>query len=477
MVSEAVNACVEALDALILVILPWLAGWILLSGLDDLWVDWLYLRELIRRKTSGVLSVVPKIDHWRTGEKRLAVFIPAWHEHAVIGRMLAYNLRAQRYAAFRVFVGVYPNDEPTIAAVQGARLDDSRVQLCLCPHDGPTSKADCLNWIYQHMLLDEMARGVTYDGIVLHDSEDVIDPQELSVIAHELSTAGMVQVPVLPLATPLSHLTHAVYCDDFAESQSKDLMARASAGGFLPSCGVGTGISRAAIEKLAERDGNRIFLPDCLTEDYELGYRLHEIGERQTFLGFSSTQRVATREFFPSNFRNAVKQRTRWITGIVFQGWERIGWGQNRRQAYWLWRDRKVLICAPLSVAANAIFFYGLATFAWSAATGREWGLASALSWVAWAGLALQLFRMATRTIAASVIYGPLFASFAPLRVFWANLINVTALAGAVRRYATARYRREPLVWLKTEHSFPSLVALSEATAGRGRAAWAGQGR
>ena len=48
--------------------------------------------------------------------------------------------------------------------------------------------------------------------------------------------------------------------------------------------------------------------------------------------------------------------------GIALQGWQRHGWGGKPGEMYWLWRDRKGLIANPLSLAANVVFVYGLAT-------------------------------------------------------------------------------------------------------------------
>ena len=57
---------------------------------------------------------------------------------------------------------------------------------------------------------------------------------------------------------------------------------------------------------------------------------------------------------------------------------------------------------------------------------------------------------------------GLAFAVGAPLRVFWANWINSRATVRALFRYARARWRGEPLVWLKTEHAYPSRASLGE---------------
>jgi adsorption protein B len=158
----------------------------------------------------------------------------------------------------------------------------------------------------------------------------------------------------------------------------KDLRARQVLGGFIPSCGVGTGFKREALEKLAAAHSNRIFEPVCLTEDYENGFRMHRLGCPQFFVPVYRTERgfVATREYFPRKFKAAVRQRTRWITGISLQSWQRHGWRDTATQLYWFWRDRKGLVgnlAAPLS---NVLFLYGALTWFWSRQTGTAWGLA-----------------------------------------------------------------------------------------------------
>jgi adsorption protein B len=57
-------------------------------------------------------------------------------------------------------------------------------------------------------------------------------------------------------------------------------------------------------------------------------------------------------------------------------------------------------------------------------------------------------------------IFGLVFALGVPLRSFHANLVNCLASFGAVWHYANARFRGLPLVWLKTEHAYPSRDAL-----------------
>src|ERR1035441_10265534 len=117
-----------------------LAFWILLSGLDDVWIALVLVftgRKRLRRPPEAELDRVP--------ERPIAIFVPLWHEHRVIGQMLAHNLAGIRYSNYQFFVGVYPNDPATARAVAEAAQRDGRVHLCLCSHDGPTSKGDCLD--------------------------------------------------------------------------------------------------------------------------------------------------------------------------------------------------------------------------------------------------------------------------------------------------------------------------------------------
>jgi adsorption protein B len=340
------------------------------------------------------------------------------------------------------------------------------VHLVIVPHDGPTSKADCLNWVFQGMLAHEEACGARFDLVVTHDAEDVMHPDSLRWINYYSADYDMVQIPVLPLATPGHRLTHGVYCDEFAEFQIKDVRVRQPLGGFVPSNGVGTGFSRRALDKLAQSASNRVFDPTCLTEDYDCALRLHRLGFRQVFvpIRFLEGEPLATREYFPQTFWQAVKQRTRWVMGISLQGWERHGWSGGPAAVYWFWRDRKGLIGNPLSLFGNVLCLYGLVTWLGSTLSGQPWGLREAVVDPAARGLlvatlAAQILRILMRAACAARIYGWPFAAGVPLRAIWGNWMNAIATTVAVFRYARSRLLRQPQVWLKTEHTYPLLGA------------------
>jgi bacteriophage N4 adsorption protein B len=428
------------------------AIWILVSGLDDLFVLAVYLRR--GRKSD---SPLPTVRH--PSEKRIGVVVPCWQEAEVIAEMVDHNVSAIRYSNYEILIGGYPNDEQTLNAVRSLENRYRHVHLYVCPHGGPTSKADCLNWIYQQLLLSEQESGKRFDLVVTHDAEDLIHPDELALMNRYTVAFDMVQTPVLPLATPFKKLTHGLYCDDFAEGHTKDLVARQALGGFIPSCGVGTAYTRQALETLAASESNRVFEPSCLTEDYENGLRLHRLGLKQAFvpLTFRATGPVATREYFPQNFWDAVKQRTRWVTGISLQSWERHGWSGNLRQAYWMWRDRKGLIGSPVGLLANLITLY--AVFHWPVAGGGLPGGAGT-AYLLGANLVLLLTHLAVRMACTAETYGIPFALGVPVRSVYGNVLNTVAVVRAVFGYLRARMAGRPLVWVKTEHAYPSRAGL-----------------
>ena len=428
----------ESLGSLV----PPLVIWLTISGLDDLvlialWL-WLRYKSPTIRSQSRVFN---------EPERPLAIFTPLWQESGVVRQMVTHNLTAIRYSRFHLFIGAYPNDEPTVEAIRELERRFPNVHLALVPHNGPTSKADCLNWIYQQMLIHEEASFQHFEAIITHDAEDLIHPDSLHAINENLGEYDMVQVPVLPLPTGIGDWVHGVYIDEFSEFQARDLFVRARLGGFLPSAGVGTAFSRKALEGLAFTAENRIFEPSCLTEDYENGFRVKALGFRQILLP-GGPEVVATREYFPRTLGAATKQRTRWVTGIVWQGLERHGWQGGPRQWWWHWRDRKGLIGNPISLLTNVLFAVGLfVPFPETGILGRF-------------VVGMFVLQTVSRALIVSEVYGWRHALAAPLRIPLANAINSVAGVRATWRYWKSKVRGEPLVWLKTAHQYPNRTAL-----------------
>ena len=179
--------------------------WILVSGLDDLWITLVFC---CRRKPR--FRWPSETELAGAEQRRIAILLPLWREQAVIGKMLEHNLEVIRYSEYDFFIGVYPNDAHTIRAVQDVALVDPRVHVAFCPHDGPTSKADCLNRAYHGMIEYEDRHGVHYDIVMTHDAEDLIHPEALRLTNWFSRDYDMVQIPVLPLPTGLLDWTHGL---------------------------------------------------------------------------------------------------------------------------------------------------------------------------------------------------------------------------------------------------------------------------
>lgn len=460
------------MDHWVALLLAPLALWVLLSGLDDCVIDAAaavaWLRVTLRY--GGPENAAPDEQDLANAPPRLtAIFVAVWKEHRVIQGMIDNNVTRVNYPRLHFFVGAYPNDGPTLGAIREAMKRHPNVHLAVCPHDGPTSKADCLNWIYQRMILYEEEHGERFEMVLTHDAEDIIDPDAVLWINYYGQWHDMIQIPVLPLPTPLAEITHGVYCDEFSEYQQKDMMGRSLLGGFIPSSGVGTGFSRRALEALAAAHRNRIFEPGCLTEDYENGFRVASLGLRQKFIPIHvrSGRPIATRGYFPRCFQTAVRQRARWITGIGLQSWEYHSFGQTLRHSYWFWRDRKSLVGNIAGPLTNLVFFYGAVTWGWALAMHRVWGLPIALEneshWLASgsaAGLSLQIAHTAIRVGCSARVYGWPFAAGVPVRVVAGNWINCVATCRAIGGYTAAKLQGRPLRWAKTEHSYPNRAAL-----------------
>ncbi len=122
------------------------AAGFLLFAIDDLAVDLIYFARrgwraiaVYSRYPRAFADTLPA----PANPGRLAVFIPAWDESAVIADMLRATLKRWGDGDYRIFVGYYANDPLTEAAI--GQVDDPRIEAVLVDDHGPTTKADCLN--------------------------------------------------------------------------------------------------------------------------------------------------------------------------------------------------------------------------------------------------------------------------------------------------------------------------------------------
>ena len=431
----------------------------LVLGLSDLAVDLVWLGHRARRRGRPFSAAAALPPPERPG--RIAIFVPAWDESAVIGEMLRGAAAAWPDGDWRLYLGTYGNDPETAAAAAPAASAEPRIRIETSVEPGPTTKADCLNRLWLALLADEAAEGRTAKAVVLHDAEDVVHPDELRLFDALVERFDLVQLPVLPLIDPNSRWIGAHYADEFAESHGKEMVVRGALGSGLPSAGVGCAFSREALGRLAGSRGGLPFDSDSLTEDYELGLRLAEAGGRGIFVRTAGRDGavVATREYFPGTLAAAVRQKARWMTGIALSGWDRLGWSGGLAERWMRLRDRQSLLAAILLAAGYASLALWLALKAWQAAGGAGPApLPPVLTALIALNSGLLGWRLALRAAFTASAYGWREGLRAVPRAAVGNAVAMLAAAAALSRYRALRRGARPR-WDKTAHIFPALRA------------------
>lgn len=168
----AVQSSINFLQLVQQELLLFAAFWFLLGAIDDLAVDFCWLRFKLtgRARTERISheqSVAPL-------QGRAAVLIAAWQEDQVIGHTIRHALAAWQQEDFTLYIGCYHNDPATIAAAMAGAGNDPRIRLIVHENAGPTTKADCLNRVYAALCEDEQRYGCRFRSIILHDSEQVV---------------------------------------------------------------------------------------------------------------------------------------------------------------------------------------------------------------------------------------------------------------------------------------------------------------
>lgn len=455
----------------------------LVSGLDDLFIDVVYW---VRRLWKS-LFIYSKHEHtyyhelYRPAEKPLAIMVPAWRETGVIGHMAELAATTLDYENYHIFVGTYPNDPDTQHDVDEVCTRFPNVHKVVCARPGPTSKADCLNNVLDAILQFERRAHVEFEGFILHDAEDVVCALELRLFNFLVGRKDLIQIPVYPFEREWNNFTSLHYLDEFAELHGKDVPVREALAGQVPSAGVGTCFSRRAILALIEEGNGVAFDVQSLTEDYDIGLRLKAWGMAEIFVRFPvlryqrhptqassfgqswhESNVICVREYFPDRLATAVRQKSRWIIGIVYQGYRTHGWKHGLVLNYFLWRDRKGAINNFVSFGAMLILLHLIGIWMlqqmWTSAPrfvsifeGQPWFNA-----ILTANILLMGNRMLQRVYFVSSYYGVKQGLLSIPRLLWGNLVNFLANWRAIRQIIKTGDPRR-VAWDKTTHDFPSI--------------------
>tara|TARA_R110002124_G_scaffold271211_1_gene440028 strand:- start:858 stop:2285 length:1428 start_codon:yes stop_codon:yes gene_type:complete len=439
----------------------------LIGAIDDMVFDGLWIFYRLKRRLF-VYSRYRRATVETLGDARpdgrLAIFVPAWNEAPVIGAMLERCLRQWRAGAYRIYVGCYPNDQATIAAVAAAASGSEELRLVICRQNGPTTKADCLNHLWDALCQDEIEEKRNYAGVVLHDAEDLVHPEELRLLRHLVSRAALVQLPVIPRRATRSRWIAGHYGDEFAELHGKQMVMREALGASMPSAGVGCAFARDALMNLSARTQGNPFDSRSMTEDYELGLKLTEGDSRGIFVRLRDQrgQLVATQEFFPDKLADAVRQKSRWIAGISLSGWDRLGWNKGWRENWMRLRDRKATIAAMvLAIAYMAVILTAILLVAELLGFYRLQPVSEFLGILLVINAGALIWRQLLKSCFVFALYGLREALLSMPRTVVANIINIMAAWRAIGHY-TRQLVGDPVNWEKTAHFFPDANDVQE---------------
>ncbi|MBM3562861.1 MAG: phage adsorption protein NrfB [Alphaproteobacteria bacterium] len=474
---DLADAAVAYVDALVTLFIVFGVA-IILYSLDDVFVDIAYwimrFSGTIRAQQSQVSELAP----FEQPQRPLAVMVPAWHEEAVIYEMLRTNAGYSATTVF--FVGAYPNDQATQQEVLRAAAERPKnIRLVVGPHNGPTTKADCLNAIIAGIGEYEKASNIMFEGYVLHDSEDVIHPLEFPLFSALVPEFDFIQIPIYSFSRSLLQMTAGTYMDEFAEFHNKDLFVRQRLTGVVPCAGVAACFSRRAIEVLKSRRQNEVFDPIALTEDYDVAFAIKALGLKSAFVlhdapytldipsGTHELRRIdkplaiAARENFPSDYLAAYRQRARWLLGIGFQGASKLGWGTTLAERIFFLRDRKGILSGIIAIIAYFLAFNAIAIIILGA-FNEEWRIAGyamlnpTLQLVFLINIVLLINRLVQRMIFTTSIYGVRQGLMAAPRVVFSNFVNFLAALRSLYIFIWRhKIRHEPLSWDKTSHTIP----------------------
>jgi adsorption protein B len=430
----------------------------LLFAVNDLLVDLIYFARRFWRSATIYSRHARAYASFYVFNKDpgfIAVLVPAWDEASVIAAMLKATLKRLDYDNYRIFVGYYRNDPATAAAI--ASVTDPRIEPVEVAADGPTTKADCLNHLYDALIEYETANDCEAKAVVLHDAEDVVHRFELSIFDGLIDRAAVIQLPVLPLPDPHSRWIAGHYCDEFAEAHVKELVVREAVGAAIPLAGVGCAIARRPLAQLAAMQDGKPFAGASMTEDYEVGLRIGALGLKTMFVRIPAEPGdrgvVASRGHFPATLGSAVRQKARWLGGIALAGWDRLGWSGGIGERWMRMRDRRGPLAAILLLAAYA------AALLWSQiwlaeALGApiharlDPALVTLLTVNGW----LLLWRVAMRALFTASAYGWQQGLLSVPRLVVGNVIAMLAAGRAVSLHVGGGAKR----WDKTRHIFPA---------------------
>lgn len=411
-----------------------IGGAILDAGLLGLAVRWLlgtgFLAVVLFRLVCVLVSLRPRPDPLLLTDENLPHYtvVVALKDEAPVARQLVERLSAIDYPAERLtgFLVVEACDEVTRRAL----LDTPRpawLRVMTAPPGSPTTKPRALN-----VALSKARPGL----LTVYDAEDEPDPLQLREAAARFARSGdtlaCLQAPLRIRRTDrrMSWLERQ-FAMEYAALFEVMLPALARLGLPLPLGGTSNHFRVEVLRQVGGWD------PWNVTEDADLGFRLHRLGYRCGVI------RRPTFESPPPSVAVWLPQRTRWLKGFM----QTIG--VHTRSPATLGPAGVLSLGMTLGAAVASALLQGL-FLCWLAANLLTSAMAQvaprlptpdlSLAGFGWAIAALSMLIGASR---ARIRTGPIDILTAP--AYWALLSLALLQAGW-------RLIREPFFWDKTPH-------------------------
>jgi cellulose synthase/poly-beta-1,6-N-acetylglucosamine synthase-like glycosyltransferase len=371
------------------------------------------------------------------------VLVPAFQEPEVIGPLLDALGRLD-YPRDRLDVKLLLEEEDaeTIGAaiLAGAA---TRVDLVIVPTSQPRTKPKALNYGLT------VARGSL---VTIYDAEDRPEPLQLrrAAVAFSRSTPQVACLQAkLSYFNPDQNLITRWFAVEYAMWFSQMLPGLARVGAPVPLGGTSNHVRRSVLVRAGGWD------PYNVTEDADLGIRLHRLGYRTAVLD-STTLEEAN-----SDFVNWAKQRSRWYKGYL-QTWlvhtrrPRLLWSQlgpagTARFSLFVAGTPLLALINPLFWTLTALWFTAQPAFVTAMLPAPVY-YASLLCWLGGNFLFAYAFIVTALEMDRPELV--LAAALSPL--YWV-MMSIAAIKAAIQLVT------DPFYWEKTQHGLDALATRRRA--------------
>ena len=362
----------------------------------------------------------------------ITVLVPAYREPEVIGRLIRVLERLE-YPRERLDIKILVEEDDK-ETIEAARLADPlpHIQLLEVPLGLPRTKPRACNYAIR------FARG---ELVTIFDAEDRPDPLQLR---RAVAAFMRLDRSVVCLQAKLSYynarqnLITRWLTVEYASWFSMLLPALAAKGLPVPLGGTSMYLKRSVVTSIGGWDAFNV------TEDADLGVRLHRLGYRTAVLN-STTYEEAT-----SDFVNWIKQRSRWYKGYMQT------WLVHIRHPRRLWRELgpRGFIAFQLTIGATPLVplinppFWAL-TLLWS--VGHFPFIAALFPpWLYYPGMVCMVlgnFAIIYANILGARLggYPDLLGAILLAPIYWV-MMSIAALKAA------SQLVRMPTFWEKTVH-------------------------